>query len=112
MKKIAWAAALAAIVSFIVWSGDPLNDTVNFIIAGSIPGTNVSIGLWSTLCLAVLLLWLVRLGYQKVKLQMLEQTAKQIKTEQAKNEFESSHKTEFDRSQRSVIAARSSELSL
>lgn len=105
MKKLLLCGVLLAIVSFIVWSSDPLNDTVNFIIAGSVPGTDFSIGLWSTIALATALLWAVYRGFKRTQLQMLEQTAKQIKTEQAQNEFEGSHKTEFDRSKRSVIAA-------
>lgn len=109
MKKLLWASIVVAIVSFVVWSSDPLNDSVNFIIAGSIPGTDLSIGLWSTLLLAVFLLWLVHLGFKKARLQMLEHTAKQIKSEEAKAEFKEAHDGEFDRSKRSVIAARSSE---
>lgn len=109
MKKATWVSVLTATVGFMVLSNDPLNDTVNFIIAGSIPGTNLSIGFWSTLLLAAILLWCVHLGFKKAKLQMLEHTATQIKAEQAKAEFEDSNKTQFNRKNRSVIAARSSE---
>ncbi len=105
MKKIVWGSILVAIVSFIVWSKDPLNEAVNFIIAGSVPGTNISIGLWSTLLLAVFLLWVVSRGFKRTKLQMLEHTAHEIKKTQAETEFKETYSGDFDRSKRSVIAA-------
>lgn len=112
MKKALWASAVLAIIGFVTWSSDPLNDVANFIIAGSIPGTDTSIGLWSTLLLAAVLLLLVRLGFKHASLQMLEHTATQIKAEEAQAEFKSAHEGEFDRSKRSVIAAPSSEAPL
>lgn len=105
MKRVAWAVVSAAIVGFIVWSKDPLNDTVNFIIAGSIPGTKLSIGLWSTLILAAILLWLVRLGFKAARLQMMEETTPQIKIKSTKVTLEEPKTIKFDHSKRSVIAA-------
>lgn len=107
MKKLVWVSILVAVISFVVWSNDPLNDAANFIIAGSIPGTSISIGFWSTLALASLLLWITYRGFKSQQHKIMEQQTKQNKTESAKKEFEDTHKVEFDRSQRSVIAARS-----
>ncbi len=108
MRKVLWVSVLMAIVGFIVWSKNPLDDTMNFIIGGSIPGTKHSIGFWSMLGVAGLILTIIHHAYKDLKLQMLAQTAKEIKAEEAKKEFQDSHNFEFDRSKRSVIAARSS----
>lgn len=105
MKKIVWGSILVVVVSFMVWSKDPLNETVNFIIAGNVPGTSISIGFWSTLLLAAIMLWLVTLGFKKAKLQMLEHTAKEIKKAEAEKEFQETNSGIFDRSKRSVISA-------
>lgn len=106
MKKLLWAGILASIVGFIVWSNDPLNDTVNFIIAGSIPRTDISIGFWSTILLALLLLWGVFKALKSLRMTMFEQYADQSTSSAAKKAFEDANKIEFDKSQRSVIAAR------
>lgn len=108
-KKVLWAIILITLTSFAIRSNDPINDAANFIIAGSIPGTNESIGMWSTLLVAGFLLSLVWLGIKSTAFQMLEHTAKQIKQEEAKEAFEESNMT-FDHSKRSVIAAPSHEL--
>lgn len=106
MKKALWASVVLAIVSFAMWSKDPLNDVAIFIIAGTIPGTNFSFGFWSTLALAGILLWAVYRALKRQQQLMIEQHTKYNKIERAKKEFEQSHSIEFDRSQRSVIAAR------
>ena len=106
MKKLLWSLVLIVIVSFAVWSKDPIYDTVNFIIGGTIPGTKLSIGFWSMLGIAGAILLVIRSGLQSLKLQMLAHTATEIKAGEAKKEFETSHNFEFDRSKRSVIAAR------
>ena len=106
MKRWLWAGFLIAIISFMIWSKDPLNDVVNFIIGGSIPGTQVSIGFWSAIGLALFILLLIHRGIKNARLEMLEHTAKQIKAEQAQAEFKESSSPEFDSKRRSVIAAR------
>lgn len=110
MKKITWAIICAAIVWFIIWSKNPLDETMNFIIGGTIPGTKNSIGFWPMLGVVGLILIGVRKFFQNLKFQMLEHTAKQITKEKAIEEFEqtnSSDTIQFDRSKRSVIAAPS-----
>lgn len=107
IKKITWVIVLVAVAWFVTWSNDPINDTANFIIAGSIPGTSLSIGLWSTLLLSALLFWLVWLGIKHANLQMLEHTAQQIKKDQAETDFHESTGFTFDTTKRSVIAAPS-----
>lgn len=106
MRKLLWAIVLSAVVGFIVWSKNPLDDTVNFIIGGSIPGSEISIGFWSMVGIILLIILIILKAIANLKLQMLEATSKQIKSEEAKKEFEDSNNFEFDRSQRSVIEAR------
>lgn len=96
---------MVAIVGFVVWSHDPIDDTVNFIIGGSIPGTNLALGFWQTVLCIALLLWVIKRMIAKVRLQLLEQTASQIKAEKMKEEFTERHTVTFDPKQRSVIAA-------
>lgn len=109
MKKIVWVSSILLIIGFARLSNDPLNDIANFIIAGSIPGTSASIGLWSTLLLALILLWIVNLGFRKARLQMLEHTAAQIKAEEEKLRFKESNSGEASQLSRSVIAAPTAE---
>lgn len=112
VKKLIWMVVLAAITSFIVWSKSPLNDTVNFIIGGSIPGTKVALGFWPTLGIIAGTLLLIRLGIKSAQMQMIESATKQSKADQAKSEFKDQNSGAFDPKNRSVIAARSNELSV
>ncbi len=106
VKKLLWGVIVVAVIGFIVWSKNPLDDTVNFIIGGSVPNSDLSIGFWSMAGIILLILLVILKAISNLKLQMLAATAKQIKSEEAKKEFEDSNNFEFDRSQRSVIAAR------
>lgn len=112
VKKIVWALVLVAIIGLMVWSNDPIDDTMNFIIGGSIPGTKLALGFWPTIGVIGTVLLLIHRGLRHTRLQMLENTAKQIKSENAKNEFRNQNSGEFDPKQRSVIAARKTELSI
>lgn len=107
MRKIIWGSVLVAIVGFVIFSGDPLNDFANFIIGGSIPGTNRSIGVWSTLLLVMILLWAVSRGFKRAKFQMIEHGTNQFKKES--KTASDSEISKFDPKQRSVIAAPKAE---
>lgn len=110
MKKLVWALVVVAIVSFIVWSKSPLDDTMNFIIGGSIPGTKTSLGFWPMMLVAGSILLLIRRGIKNAQFRMLESTAKSVKAEKIQAEFEQQNSSEinFDRRNRSVIAAPNS----
>jgi uncharacterized membrane protein len=105
MKKLATALFVAAVVGFILWSHDPIDDTVNFIIGGSIPGTTYALGFWQTIGLIALLLLGLKRIVTSLRLQFLENTAKQINAEKIKQEFAEQHNVTFDPKMRSVIAA-------
>lgn len=107
-----WALVLVAIIGLAFWSNDPINDTVNFIIGGSIPGTKLALGFWPMIGVIAGILLLIRRGLRHTHLQMLENTAKQIRAEEAKTEFKNQNSSEFDPEQRSVIAARKTELTV
>lgn len=110
MRRTIWAGFLLAIISFVVWSKDPLNDIVNFIIAGSIPGTNLAIGLWSSLLIALVILLVIWRGIRRTRFQLLASTAEQIKAETIQTEFAEKNSSQFDKKHRSVIAAPSTDL--
>lgn len=114
MKKPFWIGFIVAIVSFISLSNDPLNDAVNFIIAGSIPGTNISFGFWSTMLLAFILFLIIRRAASNTRHKVMMHHVEKVKAKNTQSKFEELHTSDspFDQSQRSVIAARKSESTL
>lgn len=53
MRKMLWIGAVLLVVGFAMWSKDPLNDVVSFIMSGSIPKTNIELNFWQTLGLTL-----------------------------------------------------------
>lgn len=104
VKKIVWGLILVAAVSYVVLSNDPLNDTVNFIIAGSIPGTKISIGFWSTMLVAGALLFIIRRAVKNAQHTMI---ASEIEKKKRTKEMKEATELEFDHSKRAIIAAPS-----
>lgn len=109
-KKLLGIFILVAIILYVTQIHDPLNSFVSFIIAGVVPGTNIMLGLWPTLGVGMIALWLLSKIIKYVRLQMLEHTANQIKAERLKAEFKENSQHEFEGKNRAVIAARGSEL--
>lgn len=93
------------IISYTYFIDDPINSLVSLLIAGSIPNTNIALGLWPSLVLAGILLLLTRQIVKHIKFKILEQTAHQIKEERLKKSFEEKNDAALDKSKRSVIAA-------
>ena len=92
MRKMLWIGAVLLVVGFAMWSKDPLNDVVSFIMSGSIPKTNIELNFWQTLGLV---------GARK---------AADITAEEAKRDFkERSDPESIATKKRSVIAASASE---
>lgn len=106
MKKIILGVIGIAITTFVMLSNDPLNDTVNFIIAGSIPGTKFSIGFWSTMLLAAVFLLIIRRAVKNARHKMQVFEVKKSKVEKSAQE---TNELEFDHSKRSIIAAPTQE---
>lgn len=107
MKRAVWALVLVAIVSFVVWSSNPLDDTMNFIVGGSIPGTKASLGFWPMMGVIGLVVLGIRRGIKNAQLRIIEESTKHNKNERAHAEFkdQNSGDIQFDRKNRSVIAA-------
>ena len=87
MKKLRTIIVMSFILSYILLSNNPIDDTMNFIIGGSIPGTKFAIGFWPSVGIILIIAWLIKKYIQSLKLQMLEHTAKQIKSENSLKEF-------------------------
>lgn len=102
---------IITIGAYVVFIDDPLNSTVSFLIAGTVPGTAITLGLWPSLVLAVLCLYLLAKLVGRVQYRLLEGKAQQITHENAAREFKESHSTEPVSKNRSVIAAPKSEIS-
>jgi len=110
MKKVFWVGLVVATAGYIASLPSPLNDTFNFIIGGTIPGTSRSLGFWPFMSLVLIAIVLLIRFLHTIRLQMLEGKAKQIKAEQLKEQSQLTAATEevtFDLKQRSVIAAPS-----
>ena len=111
MRKLLWVVVVLAVISFVVWSKNPLDETVNFIIGGSVPGTKIVLGFWPTVGLIIAILWLIHRGIKNARLKMMEDVTKKDKAAKAKAEFKEQNSSEhtFDHSKRSVIAAPQSD---
>lgn len=105
MKKVRTIFFIMAIVGYVVWSHDPIDDTMNFIIGGIVPGTDIVLGFWHTVLMICLFGWAIKRTITAIRLQLLEHTAQQITKEKMKEEFSAQHAVTFDKNQRSVIAA-------
>ncbi len=104
MRRIVYTlVVVSGVTGFILWSQDPLNDTVNFIIGGTIPGTKNALGFWPMLGMIFVLLWLLARFIRNLKLQMLEHTAHQIVAEKARDEFAESYSTKDTALQKAIL---------
>lgn len=105
MRKVMWTIVVIAVVSFIILSNNPIDETVNFIIGGEIPHTNMVLGFWPSIGFVGIVLWLIRRGLSNLHLEMISHTAKEITAETEKREFKESHASDETQKNRSVIAA-------
>ena len=98
---------LVPIGVYIRYIDDPLNSLVSFLIAGSVPGTDIVLGLWPSLAVAFGILILTKRFVRHIRYKILEDTARQITSEKLESEFKASNDVTFDKTKRSVIAAPS-----
>ncbi len=106
MKKVVWALVMASVISFLIWSKNPLDEVANFIIGGEVPGTKLVLSFWPSIGLATITLWLVKRWVKSLRVQMLSHTAQEINSEKAQAEFKEAHDSnEFNHKNRAVIAA-------
>lgn len=93
MKKLGFVVLISLIILFMMLSNDPLNDTVNFLIAGSIPGTTLALGFWPTMGIVLALCYGLKKYIDHLKDQLIQQTAEQISEENVKKEFQETYGT-------------------
>ena len=103
MRKFYILLVIVSVFIFHNWSQNPIDDTMNFILGGTIPGTKTAIGFWPMLGLISFLLWLLVRFVKHLKLQMLEQTAKQITIEKARDEFSDTYGTKDPALQKAIL---------
>lgn len=90
MKYVRILLVIAPVAGFMMWSNDPADDIIHFIIGGTIPGTKQALGFWPILlCIFTLVCLYIRFA-RNLRLQMLEHTAKQITAEKQRSEFQDS----------------------
>ncbi|MCA9308797.1 hypothetical protein KC973_00310 [Candidatus Saccharibacteria bacterium] len=109
--RLLFGLGVILIGAYVVLIDDPLNSTVSFLIAGTVPGTAITLGLWPSLVLTLACLYLLTKLLGRVQYRLLEGKARQITHETAAREFEESHNSEASAKNRSVIAAPKSEIS-
>lgn len=103
MQKLYTALILGLFIGFILWSNNPIDDTMNFVVGGTIPGTKSSLGFWPMIGIITGLLWLLMRFTRHLKLQMLEHTAKQITAEKARDEFAENYGTKDPALQKAIL---------
>lgn len=110
MRKLLWTGVLLSIVSFAMWSKDPLNDVVSFIMSGSIPRTNINLNFWQTIGLTGILSGVLFAASKAIQFEMLARKASDITEERVKQEFkEHGDPQSVSGKNRSVIAASAPE---
>ncbi len=110
MRKMLWIGAVLLVVGFAMWSKDPLNDVVSFIMSGSIPKANIELNFWQTLGLVGVFSGLLVAASKALQFEMLARKAADITAEEAKRDFkERSDPESIATKKRSVIAASASE---
>lgn len=110
MKKL-FVFLMMFVAGVLYWTKipQPLNALVSFIIGGDVPGTTIVLGFWPTVGFGVFCLYLLKRFVTHIRLQSLEYTSNQIRSEQEKRDFEKANQHDFDKRSRSVIAGPSSE---
>ena len=108
--RLLFGLGVILIGAYVVLIDDPLNSTVSFLIAGTVPGTSITLGLWPSLVFALACLYLLTKLLGRVQYRLLEGKAKQITHEVAAREFKESHDSETPIKNSAVIAAPKSEI--
>ena len=98
---------LAALLvgGFIVLSNDPLNDTVNFLIAGSIPGTNIALGFWPTIGLVAIMIFGIKIYLNHLNDEYIEHTAKLITEEKRQEDFKNTYGSHDPKLRNSILGS-------
>lgn len=106
MNKLRASLIVGSILSYIKIANNPIDDAMNFIIGGSIPGTKLAIGFWPSIGLILLTVWLIKKYVSSIKLQMLEHTAKDIKAENKRKEFSENYGDSDKKLQKAILGQK------
>ena len=87
MKKFLLITIVTITTGFIILSNDPLNDIINFVIGGTIPGTKIALGFWPTIGILLILCIVLLKSISAVRLQILEHTANEIKSNNTQSKY-------------------------
>lgn len=103
--RITWVSIFIAFTAYCLLVDDPLNSTVGFFLAGIVPGTDITLGLWPTLALSLVGVLLAKRLTSHIQLRMLSSTATSIKKEKLKADFIEKNSSETVKKNPAVIAA-------
>jgi hypothetical protein len=103
VRKFYMLIIASLVITFVLWSKNPIDDTMNFILGGTIPGTKTALGFWPMIGMITILIRLLVRFIGNLKLQMLEHTAKQIMTEKARDEFTENYSTKDPALQQAIL---------
>lgn len=106
MNKLRASLIIGTFIGYIKISSNPIDDAMNFIIGGSIPGTKIAIGFWPSTILILLTIWLIKRYVSSIRLQMLEQTAKDIKSENKRKEFSENYGVTDKKLQKAILGQK------
>ncbi len=103
MRKLYILIILGLLIAYVTWSKNPIDDLMNFILGGTIPGTKTALGFWPMIGMIIVQLGLLVRFVGHLKLQMLEHTAKQITSEKARDDFAESYGTKDPALQKAIL---------
>ncbi len=106
MRKMLWIGVVLIIVSFAMWSKDPLNDVVSFIMSGSIPRTTIELNFWQTIGIVAIFSVLFFATAKGVQFEMLDHKATDIRAEKAKQDFKTDNDPEYSTSKNNAVSAK------
>ena len=104
-KMLFWAMVCGIIVTLLIVE-NPLQMFFNFVIAGIVPGLNISLGFMPSIGVILALLWLMKRWIRDIRYQMIRRTALEMNAERVKNELQNAQQKESKERRQSVIAAR------
>jgi len=104
MKKALFFGFILSIIAFTIIVDDPLLTFFNFVIAGIVPGFNVSLGYLPSIGLLVFLFWALTRWVRSIRQQMIEKQAEIYKALNEQREFAETHASESEKNS-SVISA-------
>ncbi len=102
-RKLLTAGMLAVAIGSFMMVDDPLRMITELLIAGIVPGLNISLGLFPSLLVTFGLLLLMRHWLRSIRLQMLRHSSNQTSSEKVKSEFTAKNSGEETKAKRNQL---------